>query len=111
AAGVQRPTYAVRLKGTSDVPLAWPGGSRAFLQIRSRSSGSFLVLSQDETQVLAEVPAAPGAEPRIALAPGSYWIKKRGAGGVLLTRIKLEDGSDGVLDEVQMSRVPYATLA
>jgi len=111
AAGLQRPTYAVRLRGTRDVPLAWPGQSRAFLQFRARSSGSFLVLSQDEQMVLAEVAPAGGNAQRIALVPGSYWIKKRGTGGVLMARVRLEPGSDAVLDESQMAQIPYATLA
>jgi hypothetical protein len=105
AAGMQRPTYAVRLRGNSDVPLAWPSRSRAFLQLRARTSGSFLVLSQDESVVLAEIAATGGSAPRIALAPGSYWIKKRSAGGVLLTRVRLDEGSDAVLDEADMSNV------
>jgi hypothetical protein len=111
AAGVQRPTYAVRLKGTGDVPLAWPGGSRAFLQFRARSPGNFLVLSENEDIVLAEVQAGTGGRERIGLAPGSYWIKKRGTGGVLVTRVQLREGMDAELDEAQMARVPYASLA
>jgi hypothetical protein len=108
---VQRPTYAVRLKGTGDVPLAWPGGSRAFLQFRARSPGNFLVLSENEDMVLAEVQAGTGGRERIGLAPGSYWIKKRGTGGVLVTRVQLREGMDAELDEAQMARVPYASLA
>jgi hypothetical protein len=111
AAGVQRPTYAVRLKGAGDVPLAWPSGSRAFLQFRARSSGTFLVLSQHEDMVLAEVQASAGRRERIALAPGSYWVKKRGTGGILVTRVRLSEGMDAELDEAQMARVPYASLA
>jgi hypothetical protein len=111
AAGLQRPTYAVRLAGTADVPLAWPGGSRAFLRFRSRTAGNFLVLSQDEDMVLAEVQPGGGGHDRIGLAPGSYWVKKRGTGGVLVTRVQLRDGMDAELDEAQMARVPYASLA
>lgn len=110
-AGVQRPTYAVRLAGTGDVPLAWPGGSRAFLQFRARSQGSFLVLSQDEEVVLAEIsPGSDGAD-RIGLPPGTYWVKKRGSSGILLARVELREGMDATLDEEQMARVPYASLA
>jgi len=111
AVGVQRPTYSVRLKGTSDVPLAWPGSSGAFLQFRTRSSGTFLVLSRDEDVVLAEVPVSPDAPRRIALAPGSYWVKKRSTTGVLMARVQLDQGMDAVLDEAQMSSIPYASLA
>ncbi len=111
AAGLQRPTYAVELKGSGDVPLAWPGQSRSFLQFRARSTGSFLVLSEDEDVVLAEIPATGGDTQRIALLPGSYWIKKRSTGGILVARVRLAEGVDAVLDEAQMAQIPYATLA
>lgn len=110
AAGVQRPSYAVRLRGAGDVPLAWPGSSRAFLALAARSPGSFVVLSADEGVVLAEVEIGAGAHQRIALAPGSYWVKKRGAGAVMVTRVELREGMSAALDESEMARVPYASL-
>ncbi len=110
AAGVQRPSYDVRLSGQTDVPLTWTGRAGAHLTLATGEDGRFFVMSEDESTLLAEVPLRAGASTRIALSPATYVVKKRGASGLAVARIDLPEGRDGRLDEREMERVPYATL-
>ncbi|MBI5546589.1 MAG: caspase family protein [Deltaproteobacteria bacterium] len=111
AAGIQHPSYAVELRGRRDIALTWPSRSAAFLGFRSRSHGPFLVLTENEDAVVAELPSDPGLTRRIGLRDGSYVIKKRTREGLLVGRVRLRTGADAVLDESEMQRVPYLALA
>ncbi len=108
--GIQHPTFRSTVAGRRDLSLTWPKRSRAHLRFRARTAGTFLVLSAQETSVLAEVPAQRGVTARIALAPGTYVVKKRGADGLQVAMVHLRAGSDAELDESEMRRVPYAVL-
>jgi hypothetical protein len=110
-AGIQHPTYSMKLSGEKDVPLTWPGRNKTFLSFRARTPGAFLVLTHKEDTVVAEVPTRAGHSRRIGLMPGDYVVKKRSADGLMVTQVHLHQGTDAVLDESQMQRVPYAVLA
>lgn len=110
AAGVQRPSYDVRLSGRSDVPLTWTGRAGAHLTLAAQADGRFFVLDTDESVLLAEVPLSAGGSARLALEPGAYVVKKRGARGLSVAQVDLQPGRDARLDERDMERVPYAAL-
>src|SRR5262249_52654351 len=73
--------------------------------------GPFLVLRSGGDAVVAELPAQPGTTRRVGLKAGSYMIQKRAADGLLVGQVQLRAGTDAVLDESEMQRVPYAALS
>jgi hypothetical protein len=107
AAGVQHPVYHYDLGGSGDVVLTevTPAAS---LELGSRLEGLYVVLDGGHRAV-AEVAKVPGVVRRLALAPGSYTVKKRLAAGDGLLVGELELGR-GVqeLDESRMVRVPLS---
>jgi hypothetical protein len=110
-AGIQHPTFSMKLSGEKDLPLTWPGGNKTFLSFRARTPGAFLVLTHKEDTVVAEVPTQAKHSRRIGLTPGDYIVKKRSSDGLKVAQVQLKEGTDVVLDESQMQPVPYAVLA
>jgi hypothetical protein len=75
-AGAQHPVYQFDLGGAGDVVLTELQRRTGGLVFGQAAEGLFVVLDGTRRAV-AEVAKAPGAERRLALAPGRYLVKKR----------------------------------
>jgi len=106
-AGVQHPAYHYDLGGSGDVVLTELAPA-AGLSFGPALEGQYVVLDGGRRAV-AEVAKSAGAPRRLALAPGSYTVKKRLAAGdaLLVGDVRLGEGTTD-LDESRMRRVPLS---
>jgi uncharacterized caspase-like protein len=82
-AGAQHPVYLYDLGGAGDVVLTELLPARGALVFPRTDEGLYVVLDSSRRAV-AEVAKARGSERRIALAPGSYVVKKRDGESLLV---------------------------
>jgi len=106
AAGVQHPVFLYDLGGAGDVVLTDLAPVAGAIVLPAASEGLYVVLDRGGRAV-AEVSKAPGAERRVALAPGRYALKKRlpGDEGLLVAEVRVEEVPVQV-EDARMDRVP-----
>jgi hypothetical protein len=106
AGGVQHPVFLYDLGGTGDVVLSDLTPVSGGLVFPAGADGLYVVLDR-AGRAVAEVAKEPGAERRIALAPGRYQVKKRLSddSGLLVASLGVGEGGVAV-DDARMDRVP-----
>ena len=106
AGGVQHPVFLYDLGGAGDVVLTDLAPVAGGIVLPAAAEGLYVVLDRGGRAV-AEVAKAPGAERRVALAPGRYALKKRlpGDEGLLVTDVRV-DAAPVPVDDARMDRVP-----
>lgn len=109
-AGVQRPSFRMRLDGEADVPLTWIDSSGAQLELGGGESGRYLVQSA-HGQIMAELTLARGEHSALSFPPGRYQILKREPKGALVAELSLRAASRSVLRDADMERVPFVQVA
>ena len=96
-AGAQHPVYLYDLGGAGDVVLTELAPARGGLVFGSADEGLYVVLD-GQRRAVAEVAKAAGSSRRLALAPGSYIVKKRLEDAVLVGDVKVSDDLVEVAD-------------
>lgn len=105
--GVQRPAFAVDLRGAGQLELSRPKASASQLTIDVQSPGRWLVVSQATGNLFADI-EKPKGPLTIAVPAGTYRVQLRVADGVL-ERVVLVRGavtlSGGDLEQASLLRV------
>jgi len=104
--GAQHPTFDYRISGQRQLVLTWLDVPSA-LRFGEELSGTYLVFDRARHQVVAELVKEPGAERRLALPAGDYYVKKRLPAAVLLQKVSLIDGEEVAISDHAMHTVPY----
>lgn len=107
--GTQHPTFRYAVGGQRE-PILTRLSSSAHLTLRASEEGSFVLFDERETRVFAEVRLDRDKSQRLALAPGRYVVRKRGARDLKTASILLAKTDDRVLDESQMPATPLIRL-
>ncbi|MFZ5470716.1 MAG: caspase family protein [Myxococcota bacterium] len=108
AAGAQHPTFSYDLAGNGDVVLTDVAERREGLLFPAEApAGSYYVV--DERGFMsAEVVKAAGAERRIALSPGTYFLKRRLADRLRVGKVEVGAGKVVRVDEGSLRDVAFA---
>jgi uncharacterized caspase-like protein len=107
--GAQHPTFRYAVEGQRE-PVLTRLASSAHLTLRAAEEGSFVLFDDRETRVFAEVRLDKDKSQRLALAPGKYVVRKRGARELRTASIVLGQTDDRVLEESQMPSTPLIRL-
>lgn len=105
-AGAQHPVYLYDLGGAGDVVLTELSPARGGLVFPASDEGVYVVLDASRRAV-AEVAKHRGGERRLALAPGSYLVKKRDGDSLLVGDFSVAEASVEVAD-ARLSRRPLS---
>ncbi len=105
-AGAQHPVYLYDLGGAGDVVLTELLPARGALLFPASGEGLYVVLDSSRRAV-AEVAKPRGSERRLALAPGSYLVKKRDGESLLVGDFDVSESAVEVAD-ARMSRRPLS---
>jgi uncharacterized caspase-like protein len=105
-AGAQHPVYLYDLGGAGDVVLTELAPARGGLVFPSAAEGVYVVLDGSR-RAIAEVAKQRGDQRRLALAPGSYVVKKRDGDSLLLGDFSVSDGPVEIAD-ARLSRRPLS---
>ncbi|HSR96596.1 MAG TPA: caspase family protein [Kofleriaceae bacterium] len=97
AVGGQHVSLEVDLKGHGDVPLSFPRGATAAIELPGALEGQTLVEDRRARTVVAETYKARGAAVRIAVAPGDYRVLVRRGGAIERCEVQVGPGGT-VLD-------------
>ena len=108
ASGVQHPTFDYELSGNGDLVMTDVAVRREGLLVpASAPDGSYLIVD-DQGAIAAEVDKRPGADRRIALAPGAYVITRRLSDHLRLGSLRVRSGELAVLEEGRLRDAPFA---
>jgi len=88
--GPQHPSYHIQMSGTGDVIITEIGKSGALLNIKKEVNGKIYIHNRDNILVV-ELSKPAGREVSIGLNAGEYRIIAIAAGGVMESKIALED--------------------
>jgi hypothetical protein len=102
----QHPVYLYDLGGAGDIVLTELAPARGALVFPAADEGVYVVLDGSRKAV-AEVAKARGDQRRLALAPGSYMVKKRDGDSLLLGDFSVGDGPVEVAD-ARLTRRPLS---
>ncbi|MFN2547461.1 MAG: caspase domain-containing protein, partial [Myxococcales bacterium] len=105
-AGAQHPVYLYDLGGAGDVVLTELSPARGSMVFPAAAEGVYVVLDGSRKAV-AEVAKPRGDQRRLALAPGSYLVKKRDGDSLLLGDFSVSDGPVEVAD-ARLTRRPLS---
>ncbi len=108
SAGPQHPTFAFDLAGRGDVVLTdLRGPAVSFLVLPAELEGDFLVVEEGSRFVAAEIQKRPGAEARLALAPGAYLVKTRLPDRLRVGEVEVRERGATRLDPASMYDVDF----
>jgi uncharacterized caspase-like protein len=105
-AGAQHPVYLYDLGGAGDVVLTELLPARGAMVFSRADEGVYVVLDSSRRAV-AEVAKPRGTERRLALAPGSYLVKKRDGDSLLLGDFSVGDAPVEIAD-ARLTRRPLS---
>jgi hypothetical protein len=105
-AGAQHPVYLYDLGGAGDVVLTELAPARGALVFPAADEGVYVVLDSSRKAV-AEVAKPRGGERRLAVARGSYLVKKRDGDSLLIGDFEVADAAVEVAD-ARLSRRPLS---
>jgi hypothetical protein len=105
----QHPSYAVNLRGRSDLVLANIDASPSIVEIRERAGPLQLIHVESGIKLLELEPGARNI--RIAVPPGRYLVRKPAPGGNLVREISVFAGTKNAIDEAQLTLVGTSRLA
>jgi hypothetical protein len=105
-AGTQHPSYAYRITGRGDLPLADLRGARAVLVFPPGVRGDYLIIEAKRGEVLAEVFKEATDRRRVAVPSGAYLVGRREKGRFLAGRFEARSGSEVIVDEANLRPTP-----
>ncbi|WNG36995.1 caspase family protein [Archangium violaceum] len=108
SAGPQHPTFSYDLAGQGDLVLTDVRGSNEGLLVpRTAPAGAYYFVNP-RGLVVAELHKAEDSERKLALAPGTYTVKRRMADRLRVGEAEVRRGSTTVLDESQLRDTPFS---
>lgn len=101
-AGAQHPSFKFDLQGKGDLPLTDTRDATSRLTIPATLTGSFLIISADTNLPVVEVSRSSRDESPsvIALAPGSYILRRSTSHGTEEAGFGLQEGSNLIVPEL-----------
>jgi hypothetical protein len=105
-AGTQHPSYAYRITGRSDLPLADLRGARAVLVFPPGVGGDYLIVEAKHGEVVAEVFKQAADRRRVAVPSGRYLVGRRERGQFLAARFDANPGSEVMVSESALRPTP-----
>jgi hypothetical protein len=106
AAGAQHPTFSYELRGNGDLVLTEFGRREGLLFPAPAPAGTYYIVRGDF--IAAEVVKPAGAESRIALAPGRYWVKRRLPDRLRIGQVDISAGQLATLEEGRLRDAAFS---
>jgi hypothetical protein len=108
SAGPQHPTFSYDLAGNGDLVLTdLRVRDEGLLVPRAAPPGAYYFVDPSGS-VVAELDKAPEVERRVALAPGTYKVKRRLADRLRIGEAEVRRGRTTVLDESRLRDAPFS---
>jgi len=108
--GPQHPSYDMDLAGAGQLVLTHTDRASAHLVLPARARGTYYV-QRPGAGLVAEVSKQQERPLRIALAPGSYEVRKAAGDHHLVRQLRLAAGGEVTLDDSSMERRPLLVAA
>lgn len=108
SAGAQHPTFSYDLAGNGDLVLTDLRASAEGLLVPGLAPSGQYYFVDPGGLVVAELDKAPDAERRVALAPGTYRVKRRLADRLRVGEVEVRRGRTTVLEEARLKDVPFS---
>jgi hypothetical protein len=106
--GVQHPTYRFDLRGAGDLTLTALESPEGAIAFPEESAGQFVVFDLAHRVVVADLEKQPGRALSLAVAPGSYVVKKHEPDHLRMQRLAVRKGQAAHVDPDRMERVEFA---
>lgn len=108
SAGAQHPTFSYDLAGNGDVVLADLRARGEGLRVPAEAPEGAYYFVSPQGLVVAELAKAVGEERQVALAPGTYRVKRRLVDRLRVGEVEVRRGRMAVLDERRLREVPFS---
>ncbi|MBL8912170.1 MAG: caspase family protein [Archangium sp.] len=108
--GVQRPAYSVDLRGSGQLVLAEPSRSTSQLVLDVKKPGHWLVVSEQTSQVIADVEKGEGAL-NLAVPPGGYRVQLRAKDSVFEHVVEVPASGGAVVSDADLERASLTRVA
>lgn len=108
--GVQRPAYAVDLRGSGQLVLSETSRSQSRLQLDVSSPGHWLVVSERTQALVADVEKGDGAL-TLAVPPGAYKVQLRAHDAVLERRVVVPEQGGVTVSGADFERASLVRVA
>jgi hypothetical protein len=107
SAGPQHPTFSYDLAGNGDLVLTDLRASEGLVVPGSAPPGAYYFVDPGGL-VVAELDKAPDLERRVALAPGTYRVKRRLEDRLRIGEVQVRRGQETVLEEARLRDAPFS---
>ena len=107
SAGPQHPTFSYDLAGNGDLVLTNLRSSEGLVVPRTAPVGAYYFVDPSGL-VVAELKKAPDTERRVALAPGTYRVKRRMEDRLRIGEVEVRRGQETVLEEFRLRDAPFS---
>jgi hypothetical protein len=107
SAGPQHPTFSYDLAGNGDLVLTDLRASEGLVVPRTAPAGAYYFVDRGGL-VVAELEKAPDAERRVALAAGTYRVKRRLEDRLRIGEVEVRRGQEAVLEEARFRDAPFS---
>ena len=104
----QRPSFKYELTGQGELVLAKLEASKSARMTLPKGDGKYVVLDAHEWRLIAEAQAEKDRDVTLALAPGSYKIKKVYSDRLEVGSLVLAAGEKAVVDSISYITAPIA---
>ncbi len=107
SAGPQHPTFSYDLAGNGDLVLTDLRASEGLVVPSAAPSGAYYFVDPGGL-VVAELEKTPDTERRVALAPGTYRVKRRLEDRLRIGEVEVRRGQETVLEEARFRDAPFS---
>ncbi|GHG82692.1 caspase family protein [Comamonas sp. JC664] len=107
-AGPQHPTFSYDLAGNGDLVLTDLRASSGGLVVPGAAPGGTYYFVDPGGLVVAELDKAADVERRVALAPGTYRVKRRLPDRLRIGEVEVRRGQQAVLQESRLQDAPFS---
>jgi hypothetical protein len=107
SAGPQHPTFSYDLAGNGDLVLTDLRASEGLVVPRTAPPGAYYFVDPGGL-VVAELEKAPDTERRVALAAGTYRVKRRLEDRLRIGEVEVRRGQETVLEEARFRDAPFS---
>jgi len=107
SAGPQHPTFSYDLAGNGDLVLTELRSSEGLVVPRAAPPGPYYFVDP-AGMVVAELDKARDLERRVALAPGTYRVKRRLEDRLRIGEVQVQRGRETVLEEHRLRDAPFS---
>ncbi len=109
--GPQHPSYNFSIQGEGEIWLTNLNGTRMEgIQFDRASEGSFLILSENYTDIFADFTKKSGQSLFIALSPGSYKVINAREGEVFTINVQVTEGSSQIITHAMLKSKPLTDV-